>query len=149
MATITITARIIKLGSRVIQISNITEASISRDNSYRSGKIKVLIVAALLAVVTFGVSAYVPDIDPRWLDVGYCLVALLCLVSFGMRPTYELNIRTNAGSMIPLSSKNGAMIAHVLAEIQEAMDKKDPHQNRIIDIGKAATHLRFIESAAD
>jgi hypothetical protein len=117
MDEMTITAELITLKNRTIQVRNITEASVWEETSYKKLRLKFGIGGALSALIGFGFFA----------DYGWVLVligTLLMWLAFNQKPKFELHLQTSAGKVTAVSSNDEQFIRSVLAAVQQAMSAR-------------------------
>jgi hypothetical protein len=147
MATITITSHVIKFANRIIQISNISEASLWIDKTKRRKAIKwILFGIAILVGCLFASSRFGPEAKPIT-GVGLIIgVVVIGISGFCLKPLYGLLLHTSSGRVVPLASKDHGLMQRVLSEIQDAMTHRDPDKNVTINVGNAIMNSSVLNS---
>lgn len=136
MATLQITPRIMSIGGRMIQISNIAEAGLWQDLSGRGRAKKLFIIGFILFLISlFYASDQVVKSDSTavWIFLIGVVLIIIGFISLS-KQKYELILQTNAGKITPLSSTNKKLLDNILMQLQIAISHENPTQNYSVTI---------------
>jgi Family of unknown function (DUF6232) len=147
MATLTITSHVIKFANRIIQISNISEASIWVNKTTQNKALKWIFVGVMIvAACLFAVSRADENTKPL---LGWALmlgIVIVVVSGFFLKPLYGLLLHTNSGREVAMASKDYSLMQNVLSEIQDAMTHRDPNKNVTINVGNAISNATLFNS---
>jgi hypothetical protein len=145
---------IMSVGNKVIQLRNVTEASISRDRSYSLLDHWGYTIVAFGGIFIVGGTVFVVADKPSDQAAAFSII----LAFFGAwvvwrngRPKYGLLLETSAGSMIAFISRNKELMDQVHSKIKYAMSHPNENINyRIITNNVIGSKVKnFIGGDAD
>jgi hypothetical protein len=92
----------------------------------------------LISVVCLFASPNAGPDAKQVLGIGLIMgIAVIVVSAFFLKPLYGLLLHTSSGRVVPLASKDHALMQRVLSEIQDAMTHADPNKNVTINVGNA------------
>ncbi|HVY84076.1 MAG TPA: DUF6232 family protein [Caulobacterales bacterium] len=124
-----INSKTVAFANKIIQTRNISEASSWKDEKGKPG-IGVYILAGILILAGLGA------LGSNFL-ITLILVAVGAAIIWGCmqwKPTYELQLQTNAGKVTALSSKDEAFIDDILQRIHRAMAEPNSTANYHVNV---------------
>lgn len=138
-----ISSKTVTFANKIIQTRNISEASSWKNESGKPGW-GVYALGIIFLLVGLGVAGS----NLMVAAVGVGLGALIIVGCLRWRPTYELQLQTNAGKVTALTSRDEGFIEEILSRIHMAMSEPDSSKSYHVNVDAKTIHEGSVSVSA-